>query len=93
MFSVILSCVDPSPYALPGKGRSHATPISAVVDTSKRTNVDVDADVYDERTSSGGCVPYNTRDRSRSLNSRWSFREMSWTALTMTTDVASCTTF
>ncbi|CAM9135087.1 unnamed protein product, partial [Laminaria digitata] len=49
----------------------------ALVDASDRTWVDVDANAYDTRTSGSGCnpngcVPDNTRDGSRSDNSRWS---------------------
>ncbi|CAM9164599.1 unnamed protein product, partial [Laminaria digitata] len=50
---------------------------AALVDARERTTVDVDATGYDERTSypgcsPNGCIPKNTRDRSRSSNSRWS---------------------
>ena len=57
-------------------GRSHAARISAVVDSSKMTYVDVDTDVYDERNSGSGCspnvsAPYNTLEESMS-KCRWS---------------------
>ena len=56
---------------------SQTVPIAALVDASKRTSVDVDANGYDERTSGNGCspsgcVPYNTRDGEPWSNSRWS---------------------
>ena len=59
------------------KGRLHAAHISAVVDASKMTYVDVDTDVYDKCNSGGGCspnvcAPYNTPEESRSSNYRWS---------------------
>ena len=51
--------------------------VAALVDARERTTVDVDASGYDPRTSGSGCspngcIPANTRDGSRSSNSRWS---------------------
>lgn len=51
--------------------------MSALVDAGEKTTVDVSASGYDKRTSGNGCspngcIPENTRDGSRSSNSRWS---------------------
>lgn len=56
---------------------SYVVPVSALVDARQRTYVDVESAGHDRRTSGNGCSPYgcvpeNTRDKSRANNSRWS---------------------
>ena len=55
-------------------------PPLALVDAGVRTTVTVGANAYDDRTSGAGCspdgcTPENTRDGSRTSNSRWSCKE------------------